>query len=317
MLNQGIQISLILSFLIGTFGWVDPALGMGRAAHRHLMVSLGDSMTAATFADTSTNMPVSFFQSLRGGLALDSFKTLVLIENKKSYSWSSGQWIDSHYNKLVRAMEYRGFQGDLDVMNVAVPGSVAEDTLKQAQKIVDVMNSGEYEKLEYVTLLIGANDACTSESPVGTPHEVFRRHVRATLSKLAEIQQGESVRVLVSSIPNIPALGDPKIRDHRTMGVMSCDYFRHEVLKFCRPLTRWSDERDFLQKYQSVVDKNEILREEVEEAMRSYPQLDLVYSDSLHQFEITPEILAADCFHPNQQGQEILSNLLWKDQPWY
>lgn len=317
MRKQGFLFSLEIGVIFLFMSLTSVVWGMGRRSSQYLMANIGDSMTAATFADTTTFLPFSFFQTLRGELAADSFQTLALIENKKSYSWASGRWIDSHYMKLRQSMRYENSNDTLDVMNVAVPGSEAKDTLIQAQKVVDAMKSGSYLELKYVTLLIGANDACSSSSSVGTPHEVFREHLRATIRKLAEIQQKEPIRVLVSSIPNIPVLGRPEIAKHTTMGVMSCDFFRHEVLGFCKSLTRWDNDADFDEKVLSIIEKNEIIHAVVEEAAQLYPNLQLVYSDALYRFEITTDLLAMDCFHPNQKGQEELSQILWHDQHWF
>lgn len=317
MRNQGFLLSLKIGVVFLLFGLNSFAWGMGRRSSQYLMANIGDSMTAATFADTTTFLPFSFFQTLRGELAFDSIQTLALIENKKSYSWASGRWIDSHYMKLRRSMRSENVNNALNIMNIAVPGSEAKDTLVQAQKIVDAMKSGAYLELKYVTLLIGANDACSNSSSVGTPHEDFREHLRETFRKLAEVQQDEPIRVLVSSIPNIPVLGRPEIAKHTTMGVMSCDFFRHEVLGFCKSLTRWESESDFNEKVLSIIEKNEIIRAVVEESAELYPNLSLVYSDALYRFEITTDLLAMDCFHPNQKGQEQLSQILWNDQHWF
>lgn len=299
------------------FGNAQAVWAFGGRPPNYLMANIGDSITAGTFADTSTDLPRSVFLSITGGFAFDQFKTFFLIENKKSYSWASGQWIDSHYQKLKRIIETADTQESLDVMNLAVPGAVAADTLAQAQKLVDAMKSGEYKELKYITLLIGANDACSSESQSGTPSEHFGKSLWLTLEKFAEIQQTERIHILVSSLPNIASLGRTEIRKHMTGGILSCDYFRRKILGFCKPLTKWRGEQEFLEKYQVVAEKNEVLRTVVQQASHVFPQLDIVFSDSLSRYEITPEILAMDCFHPNKTGQEKMSELLWKDQPWF
>lgn len=306
-----------IGLFLQSFGDPQAVWAFGSRPPNYLMANIGDSITAGTFADTSTDLPRSVFLSITGGFAFDNFKTFLLIENKKSYSWASGEWIDSHYQKLKRLIESGSSQDSLDVMNLAVPGAVAADTLVQAQRLVDAMKSGEYKELKYITLLIGANDACSSETESGTPSEHFGKSVWSTLEKLAEIQQSERIRILVSSLPDIASLGRPEMRKHVTGGVLSCDYFRRKILGFCKPLTKWKGEQEFLEKYQVVAEKNEVLRTVVQEASRAFPQLDIVFSDSLSQYDITPEILAMDCFHPNKRGHEQMSELLWKDQPWF
>lgn len=299
------------------FTLIEDLHAFGKNAPSHLMATIGDSITAGTFADTSTNLPVSIWDSFLGAFAWDNYKTLFLVQNKKSYSWASGEWIDSHYNRLDRYLAEHGDHETLKVLNVAVPGSVAANTLHQAQLVVDALKSGLYQDLKYVTFLIGSNDSCISNSESGTPNELFRSQLLATFAKLAEIQQTDAIPILVSSIPRVPLLGRPDIRNHHTNGLFTCDYFRNEVLGFCKSLTRWESDDELRAKLQIIDEKNAVLKEVISEVNSKYPQLKLSYSQSFDQYDPGVADLAMDCFHPNKNGQSKLSELLWRDQPWF
>jgi hypothetical protein len=48
-----------------------------------------------------------------------------------------------------------------------------------------------------------------------------------------------------------------------------------------------------------------------------FPQFDFKFSESLYHQKIRLAMLSKDCFHPNPEGQAEISELLWKDQPWF
>lgn len=112
----------------------------------------------------------------------------------RSFSTGSNSGINSHYLR-IRAVNP---QIDGNNFNHAQSGARADDMPGQAAAVVA---RGD---IDYVTILIGANDACTGNEASMTPVDVFRGHIDAALDTL---QAGlPEARVMVISIPDIKQL---------------------------------------------------------------------------------------------------------------
>jgi lysophospholipase L1-like esterase len=107
-----------------------------------------------------------------------------------SRSWAAGdsREVNSHYVRL-------GMRGGN--RNFAVPGSTSADLAGQVRQAV-AAGAG------YVTVLIGAQDACVSSERKMTPVPVYRDRVARALWALKEGVPG--VRVFVASIPDLRRL---------------------------------------------------------------------------------------------------------------
>lgn len=131
------------------------------------MAALGDSITAG-FASCGT----------------------VLACGRNSWSTGTSAAVDSHYvrirseNDRIAGHEH----------NYAVPGARAGDLDRQAGEAVKA-------KVSYVTVLIGANDACTATVGDMTPAATFRSEVDDALHTL---KKGlPKAHVLVVSLPDL------------------------------------------------------------------------------------------------------------------
>ena len=112
-----------------------------------------------------------------------------------SRSWSAGDnaGVNSHYLRLSRlGSSIRGHN-----RNFAVPGATSVDLMGQVREAVSA-------KAGYVTILIGATDACVPSEKEMTPVSVYRRRLDAALGELRSSLPG--VRVFVSSIPDLRRL---------------------------------------------------------------------------------------------------------------
>jgi lysophospholipase L1-like esterase len=297
------------------------AQAMGGGKPSYLMASLGDSITAATLADTTTYSPWTGIQLLppdpnapADPLHLPGAKNL---ENKSSYSWASGQAIQSQYMKLQDYVKRTEDKGVYE-LNVAVPGSVSSDMPGQADQIVNAAKSGGFLGVKYVTLFIGANDATSSESPNGTPDSKMHDSLITTFRKLASIQQPDKIRVLVSSIPKIPDLGRPEINNHTDAEFTTCKGIRKDFFTYAdNHLTLWDTQTQYDTAMAVVHDKNALLQSIASEAGSLFPNLDVVFSSAVFNYDIEANDLAIDCFHPNAYGQQKISDRVWAEQPWF
>ena len=111
----------------------------------------------------------------------------------RSFSTGSSSSVNSHYLRIRAvnpAINGRNY-------NDARSGAKASDMAGQAQTAVG-------RNVDYVTMLIGANDACTSSEASMTPVATFRSQIDAALSRL---KTGlPNARVFVISIPDIKRL---------------------------------------------------------------------------------------------------------------
>ena len=109
-----------------------------------------------------------------------------------SASWSTGTntTVNSHYRRILAAnptIFARNY-------NVAVTGADMADLNGQAQRAVAL-------GVEYVTILMGANDVCASSEAGMTPVATFRAQFEQAMATLTTGLPG--ARVFVASIPNI------------------------------------------------------------------------------------------------------------------
>lgn len=317
IVRNGLKILvLVLVFLVPpgqVFGWVE-----GGALAPVLMASLGDSLTAASLA----NLPLrstSIETDPKGPIKewLDrQFSDGYVVANKASLSWASGTQIDSHFLKLQRYLKGRGDESSLEILNLAFPRDTSDDLENQVRQLIQVIQSGKYSALKYVTLMIGSNDAC-SHGADPLVLERIRKNILNVFKKLSEIRQNEPIRILVIGIPQITDLGVDSIRKQRHPLGRDCAYIRDEVLHFCSSLLNWKTSGERQQKEWVVEQINRLLSEASEDASWYYPNLDVHFTSRLSKIAIHPDLLAIDCFHLDQIGQAQVSEELWNEQPWF
>ncbi len=281
-----------------------------------LMVGLGDSISAGAFADTSTQklfplpiaLPIPNVDSL-----LDQFGFRSDFESKRAFSWVSGVMINSHYRHM-NDYYLKTYGKKIVSLNFAESSAQSHRVLDQVDEINTAMKLGLFNSLPYITLLIGPNDLCAS-----VPMETFRRNIHLIFEKIASIRppDGQSIHILVSSIPRIPTLGEARILDYRTAAGYRCRAIRTNPLSRCRKMTEWKTEEERRHLDDLVNQANEILRSETLEAAQLFPSLKPHFSSILSEQKLEPADLAMDCFHPSQSGQEKIAESLWNEQPWF
>jgi lysophospholipase L1-like esterase len=111
----------------------------------------------------------------------------------RSFSTGSTDSVNSHYRRIL-------------AVNPAINGRNYNDA-KSGAKVVDMpgqANTAVGQGVQYVTILIGANDACTSSEATMTSVASFRSSIN---SALATLKSGlPNARVAVLSVPDIKRL---------------------------------------------------------------------------------------------------------------
>ncbi|WP_033411500.1 GDSL-type esterase/lipase family protein [Nonomuraea coxensis] len=169
---------------------------IGRLTHVLAAASvLTGSVTAPAAAATAAAQPVPEVMAALGDSISTGFNACGWYVSCTSRSWSAGDHaaVSSHYLRLSK------LSGTLQGhnLNFAVPGATSADLLGQVRKAVEA-------KADYVTVLIGATDACVRTEKAMTPVATYRRRLETALDTLrAGMPQA---RVLVASIPDLRRL---------------------------------------------------------------------------------------------------------------
>jgi len=266
-----------------------------------VMAALGDSITRA-FNSDGPGCPT--------GPSLDCAKN----------SWSTGT--NPAIGSQLQRLEAMHPGTDVIAYNDAVSGARASGLLGQAQ-----VAAGQ--DPDYVTIQIGANDACASTP---TPLATFRSEVEAAIATL--VAANPKVYIQVSSIPDINLLHalftnppDPNA------------LARWDALKVCQGLlanplsTAQADVERRAAFRQRVIAYNEVLADVCDEFKRCRWDENAVFNSSfttadvatvtdtsgldIFPFNVLPIFGAgnpnstADYFHPSLQGQAQLAETTW------
>lgn len=211
----------------------------------------------------------------------------------RSFSTGDSSSVNSHYLRIRAinpAINGRNF-------NHARSGARAVDMPGQAQSVV---NRGG---VEYVTMLIGANDACTSSESTMTPVSTFRGQIDTALGTL---KAGlPNARVLVVSIPDVHRLWEVGVTSSSARSTWS-------LFGICQSLlanptsTNQADVDRRNRVRQRVVDFNGQLAA----ACTAYGANCKFDGNAVFNFRFTLSHMSTwDYFHPNTSGQAVLASV--------
>ncbi len=265
-----VVVSMLALILVG--GLASPASATQSHPVPNSMASMGDSITRAFNAC---------------GWYFDC--------TSRSFSTGSSSSVNSHYlrildvNPAILGNNY----------NEARSGAKADEMATQASAVVN-------RDAEYVTILIGANDACTSSEESMTPVDTFRAQIDDELDTL---QAGlPDARVYVMSVPDIKRLWEV---GHTS----STARFYWSAYNICQSMlanpTSFDQEdverRDRVQ--QRVIDYNS----ELADACAGYGANCTFDDNAVFGFPFELEHLSGwDYFHPNTEGQALLAEISYE-----
>jgi lysophospholipase L1-like esterase len=225
------------------------------------MVALGDSITAA-------------FGSCLAPTACP----------RNSWSTGDGTQVNSHYRKILAANP--SIKGH--AINLARPGAVAADLVGQANTAVAV-------PVDYVTVLIGANDACHGDM---TPAGTFRAQVGQALVTITNGMP--QAHVLVVSLPNIYRLWE--IGHESRVAVAA---WRSGPCPNLLDNPASMEPAD-VNRRQAFADQIAAYNDQLGAACAAVPRCRFADISGFG-FELTM-LSAIDFFHPNASGQQALAN---------
>ncbi len=251
-------------------------------------------LVAATPAAAATNPPNSM--ASLGDSITRGFNACGFFVDCTSRSFSTGTTssVNSHYQRILRVNPAISGHNNNDARS----GAKAADMAGQAQTAV---NQG----VQYVTLLIGANDACTSSESTMTAVTTFRSQIDAALTTL---KNGlPSARVLVMSIPDLKRLWEVGHVNGSARSTWSLFGICQSMLANPNSTaTADNARRDRVR--QRVIDFNGQLAA----ACTAYGANCLFDNNAIFGYPfVLSQISTWDYFHPNLTGQSVLANVTY------
>ena len=238
----------------------------------HSMASAGDSITRAFDLDTNH-----------------------VLQDSPAASWSTGSdpTVNSQYDRLVAANPALAGQAYNDAQTGAKMSALAGQLALAATQRVD-----------YVTILIGANDLCTPSVATMTPTTTFERQFDQALA--AFMSADRNARVFVASIPDLFRLWQTL----RTNPVAQITWSLAHICPSMLAVSATAAER------QQVVAQELADNASLAAVCARYPRCrfdaDAVYQSAFSAADVS----AADSFHPSLAGQKALASVTWAAGFW-
>ncbi len=212
-------------------------------------------------------------------------------------SWSTGyvsDSISSHYERIRAANP--GMTGNAH--NDAVAGAKMANAASQAASAVS-------QQAEYVTILMGANDTCTSSPGTMTPVADFTNQFQGAMNKL-EAGLPAGAHIFVASIPNI----------YRLWQVLHTNPLAQAVwwaAKICQSmLSPFNTSEDRAK----VLDREKAFNDVLEQVCGQYSNCRFD-SEAVFNYQFTADqVSKLDYFHPNISGQATLASVTWARSWW-
>ncbi len=210
-----------------------------------------------------------------------------------SASWSTGTSSYSHYRRIQAlnpAITGRTY-------NQAVTGADMADLAGQVQGAVS-------RGVQYVTILMGANDVCASSEAGMTPVTVFRDQFAAAMGSLTTGLP--DARVFVSSIPDIYQLFSLYRYDLSANAVWAIAGICQSMLAY--PFSNLpGDVARRARVRQRNIDYNTVLAEVCAWYTRCRFDANAVFNTAFVRSDVTTR----DYFHPSVNGQAKLAAITW------
>ena len=265
---------LLATALVGLFS-APSAIAETGVALPNSMASTGDSITRA----------------------YDSTSSGCFLSDCPEYSWSTGTAgstsVNSHYLRILTA-------------NSRIRGNAYDDARTGAKMgaLDGQLTTAASQRVQYATVLMGANDVCTSSISTMTPTATFQKQFHAALTDF--FAADPNAHVSVSSIPNIYQLWSLEHTNPRAEA-------EWQWFGICRSMLSSSN---------TAADRQTVLaREQADNAALATVcnQFANCKWDNLATYNYafkTSDISTIDYFHPSVSGQNTLAGITWGAGYW-
>lgn len=209
-------------------------------------------------------------------------------------SWSTGTnvAVNSHYQRLLR------FAPELDA---------AHNDARSGARMVELagqLSAAATQGADYVTVLIGANDVCTSSIATMTPTTTFETQFRGALAGFTASRP--EAAVFVASIPNVYRLWE-------LFHTNPWAAFVWGTFRICQSMLSTANTEDMRQQVVARLNSfNDALARVCAEFRQCRWDGYAVYSVQFDPADVSP----VDYFHPSVQGQRRLADVTWAASFW-
>lgn len=258
-----------LATLALTMGLGSPAFA-GRTEKPLVMAAVGDSIS----------------------VAFDAWLPLA----NRPLSWSAGsdsfRRVKSHYHHLMST------HSAVTAHNLAVAGAPSSSVLEQ----MDVLRARlAGTKLDYLTVMVGANDVCSWPADYAPYLERYRKNIRETVNTARELNA--DVKVLLVPVPNMMRLYE--------LGQAKGCGWKWQIYPMCNPLFRAKSPEERA----AFAARTDALNAAMADVAAENADI-ARFADVKNVAFDSQDISWIDCFHPSTTGQQRLSDITW-EQGWF
>ncbi|MEP6598703.1 MAG: SGNH/GDSL hydrolase family protein [Actinomycetota bacterium] len=216
-----------------------------------------------------------------------------ILRDAPEYSWSTGTSVDSHYVRLTR-------------FDPKIVGNAYNDARSGAKmsELATQLSQAAGQRADYVTVLMGANDVCTSTVSTMTATATFEAQFRAALSQFTQARP--RARIFVSSIPNV----------YRLWEVLHTNFaatLAWSTFGICQSMLSSSNtDTERAQVLAQEGADNDTLARICAQFTQCRWDGYATYNTTFYASDISP----VDYFHPSSQGQNKLASVTWAASYW-
>lgn len=266
---SSVSLLVVLAFLIAAGV---PAPTMAAIVYPSSMASAGDSITRAY--NTGSNA------------FLDA----------PANSWSTGT------NASVNSLYLR-----ILAQNPAINGknfNAAQSGAKMTNLAGQISTINGYQ-VEYVTVLMGANDVCTSSESTMTAVDTFRAQFQTAMDGL--VSGSPNAQVYIVSVPNIYNLWSV-LKDNRSARSTWA------LLGICQSMLAnpLSTQQADIQRRDRVRQRNIDFNTQLQQVCAQYPQCRFDNNAGFNTAFVASDVSSRDYFHPSLAGQAKIANVAWQ-----
>jgi lysophospholipase L1-like esterase len=246
-------------------------------------------------APTSAAVLVPNSMAALGDSITQAYNSRSFLASSPTYSWSTGSvsTVNSMYSHfLIKNPAISGKN-----YNYSVVGAKMAGLSTQASKVPST--------IEYVTILMGANDVCTSSDSNMTGVTLFRSQFQTAMATLTK--RAPNARIYVVSIPNIYNLWD-------VLKSNSSARLRWSLYGICQSMLKnpTSSQAADVARREKVKMHNEALNGVLKEVCASYSAKCTFDNNAAYNTVFVPsDVSTLDYFHPSVAGQAKLANAAW------
>lgn len=298
------------------------ALGLSSSLNAHTpipetMAASGDSITAGALAgfkrsDAHNPILIAKFLYILGKIGyMGSLNALEA--RQRSWATGEGSKVRTHARRLMELNQSEGQK--LKVYNAAVSGATSYNIKEQIDSILNWSHKSLGQGApDYVLLAIGANDACQDINDEMTSSRAYSNNIRNAVYRILEANSNS--RILISGIPNLEHLRN--VAENSWLGLPPLSKCKDmwALHKFCNNVLLEKDPAKREEVTLRLLEYHKEIEQIRNEANANFGNDRVRFSQEVFNYKFSDDDISLDCFHPNSDGQQIISDLTWKNSWW-